>query len=264
LLDLETYVRLLTLKERIDKQQDRITKRLEKEVTIEEPPSVSTSTAPTASSSHSAAENIESAKIQEGKGIASSPFSDDVLKHLSELVTKQIVSQFNLLPRSAVGQSGSGQDDLLPEFPEQVAQEQAVEIVPSIVKKSQLSDSFDDEKLLGLVAKGSETKAKLLLKQLQKHPNDISWTSNGVIFMDQNSLPDSNIYDIFPKLFKKMSHPERIFYLFDVVTKISTLGYAHLINKSLTAGLRRQFPIQNQDGILKNMSSSKHWFYLGP
>ena len=99
-----------------------------------------------------------------------------------------------------------------------------------------------------------------------KNQDLITWANNGTIFVHGDSLPDSNMLELFPKLFKKQLHPDRILNLLTVANVISTLGHGTLINRSLTRGLSR--PSRNEDDVQANLlnyykGKKNQWWFIG-
>lgn len=208
--------------------------------------------------------------VQVGGGAETNTnFTPELINQISNVITNQLKSQFKLeplIPNNS--QIGQGESDFITNYPEEipnVVPQNAVELLPSssVVHKSKLSDSFDDEKLLKVVPKHFHPKALKLLNELKKRPDEITWTSNGAVFINQASLPNSNIFIIFPKLFVKTNHPEKIPYLFEVSSEISSLGFGHLISRSLISGLARRRPIKNQHELKLKINNSKRWYFLG-
>jgi hypothetical protein len=259
IIDLSEYLSLLSLQDKVNRQQALITARLASE------------TKPVLSSEpRQDSEELS----QSGKGAT---VSEETIKDISQLVLQQLKSQFNFIPLHQKGspsdagpsvQSGSGTSDLVEKFAEEdstLSPEKAIDILPqaSIVQKSQLSDNFDDENLLKVVPSIFQEKAKKLLVELKKHPSDFTYTSKGTIFLNETSLSDSNIYDLFPKLFKTVAHPEKIPHLLELVTVIATLGLASYINGKLLMGLVRKKTILNHSELKERINSGKLWYYLG-
>lgn len=265
LIDIDEYQKLISLRDHLNKQEDKINARLEKEATTN-----------LGESSKTLQDKFipepvgEAAGEQSGSGNTSSKssISDALIKSVTDLVTKQLQSQFQLIPLPHNSQEGSGANDLISQFPEPIDEnvDKPIELMPttSIVHKSDLSNHFEDESLLKLIPNKFKERAKSLLIQLQKHPSDITWTSNGTIFLGQNSLPNSNIFDLFPKLFKPLPHPEKTIYLLEIATTIATLGLGKYINQKLISGLTRKVPLKNSEQLKTKINSTKHWYYLGP
>ena len=64
------------------------------------------------------------------------------------------------------------------------------------VKKNDDNDKFDERRLLALVPKGQKKKAKYLLNQFNERGDELTWNSDGVIFVNQISVPGSNIFEL--------------------------------------------------------------------
>jgi hypothetical protein len=243
LLDVDDYVKLLNIQDNINDQEEKINNRLKIDEKAPEP-------------------NHEKEDIQSGSGGVSRKFLVD----LTELVAKQLEKKFKF-PENV--QQGNGSNDLITEIPEEISPgtEEPLDSdslpVSSTVHKSVLHDSFDDEKLLKDVPKPFQHKAQKLLEQLKKHPGEITWQSNGTIFLNQSSLFDSNIFILFPKLFKKVPHPENIPHLLELATTIASLGFGSLIHRSLISGLTRRNVISNEAELRERIKRSKIWYFLG-
>lgn len=255
LIDIDEYYKLLELQERVNKQEEQINARLEKD----------NQSSTTSFSNNAPEQTIDNAAEQSGSGLQNFPLSEDIVKHISNLVTEQLSSKFQLKPIQF--QEGAGASDLFPELPEPIINYNVNESAPnslSMVHKSIPHDEFDNAKLINLIPKKLKERATKLLEELVNHSSDITWTSDGVIYLNQNSLPDSNIYEIFPKLFNTTSNPEKIMYLQEVATKIASLGLGHYISKKLTYGLIRKRKITNESEIMSKIKTAKNWWYLGP
>lgn len=71
------------------------------------------------------------------------------------------------------------------------------------VNKSDLNSTFDEKRLLTFVPKNHIKTAKFLLKEFEKRGDELTWNSSGTIFIQKIALPGSNIFNLFPLLFKK-------------------------------------------------------------
>lgn len=268
LIDLEEYIKLLNIQERVNKQEELINARLQKETVTHQQ-----SKLPEEPSEHTVATNSESTVDNTQTGSGSNAINEELVKQITNLVTQQIISQFQLTPSTSNtpvvnSQEGTGAQDLITEFPEEIPPKDPFspenEPVPSVVHKSQMNDEFDNERLVNSVPNEFKTRARNLLTSLLKYSSDITFKADGTIFIDQTSLPSSNIFEIFPFLFKPLKLPDSKPYLLQLATKISTLGLGHLINKRLTRGLNRKGVIPDQDKLHMQIKTSKHWWYLGP
>ena len=90
---------------------------------------------------------------------------------------------------------------------------------------------FSDEKqLLLLVPKGMKKNAKKLLRAFDERPNELTWSSDGIIYINQVAVPRSNIFTLFPILFKKTRHSNLIGEE-DFLQKIKEMYLTYLIEK---------------------------------
>jgi flagellar motor protein MotB len=262
LIELDEYFKLLSLEERVKKQEDQLSVKLQTNLSDKQPAEVPKDLP------DSAEEPAEpETSLQTGAGALenSNSISSDILKKIYDKIFREISSEFNLTPSNRNIQEGAGAGDLMPELPEAIPEKepQINPVQSANFKKSQLHDEFDDQKLIELVPAGAKKRAGDLLKELKQFSSDISWTSNGVILIDQQSLPESNIFNLFPKLFKRLEFPDKVLYLDTVAAKIATLGLGRFINKRLTLGLSRRKVIPEQGQYLTEIKQAKHWWFLG-
>jgi hypothetical protein len=272
LIDFDEYLKLMTLKEVVKKQEEELKKHYE------------TKSIP--SYHHSATQIVKSKSIenQDNKPIVSTEIKEenkigagatastsafdkgDLIKHITAEVTKTIENYYNLQPvTSAVKQEGTGADDLLLSEPIPILNDNPVfKPVNNVeIHKSRLNDTFDVKKLLDTVPAESLEKAQILIKKLDDFPNEITWDSTGNIYIDQKSLPESNIFDLFPKLFRKTPNANKIINLKELASKISSLGLGYLLNARLTSGLSRKKPLLTHDEMFLKTKANPNWWYIG-
>ena len=102
--------------------------------------------------------------------------------------------------------------------------------------ENDLNDSFDENQLLKFVPKRFKEKAKILLHVFDERPNEITWDHAGVIYIDQNSIPNSNIFTIFPYLFRrKVSKDIYTLGFEDFLKKIVDMNLGHLLNCNISS-----------------------------
>jgi hypothetical protein len=159
-------------------------------------------------------------------------------------------------------------ESLEPKFPEIVSSSEVAPIVfDSKVVKNDENDIFDEERLLKSVNLGHHNKARLLLKQFNDRGNELTWNSTGIVFIDQASIPNSNIFQIFPYLFK-VKKSSQIPGLLEVIQKIYDMGLADLIVQKLKTNSesKLQRPNPNSSDSSKQMKNevADHWWYIGP
>ena len=100
--------------------------------------------------------------------------------------------------------------------------------------------------------------ANTLLEQFNIRGDELTWNSDGVIFIDQVSIPNSDIFILFPYLFKT-KHPKDLQGFDDFIDKITQLGLSHLIVKKSTSILSAK----SSTHLTKmNKNESKNWWYL--
>lgn len=270
LIDLDEYLHLLTLKETVKSQEVEITKHYENSK-VNENNIPATEDAATEDAEEKFGKGEQ--PLSESQSISQPPSFDSA--QFSNFFRQFLRDNYDLTPKSgsAIVQSGAGADDLLPNKTTTLltpdpksAQEQfefhrPVESV--VIEKSRQSDDFFDKSLLESVPPALLPRAEKLLKELKPHLTDLSWDKEGVIFIDQKSLPDSNIKILFPKLFRKVTNPDKVMYLNEVSSKIATLGLGYLINRRLTNGLNRPKQLSNHKELISKIAEHRHWWYIG-
>ncbi len=110
---------------------------------------------------------------------------------------------------------------------------------------------LDEKRLLKLIPPRHRREAEVLLEQFNKRGNEFTWNSDGVIFVDQTSVPNSNIFKLFPYLFK-MKHPKNLTGFEDLQKKIHEMGLDHLIVKKYKV----------QSSKVTKQSSTVNWWFL--
>jgi len=172
-------------------------------------------------------------------------------------------------------QTGTGSDDLIPIVePPSLQVEQDLPTLYNeptsaplatnhiIHPKSKQSSPAGDQTLLNLLPTRFKSRGEKLLIALQDFPDSITWTDGGFVTINHISVPNSNINEIFPKLFKYVAI-DKVFGLSEVVTIIATLGLGSLINRQYLTGLLRPHKILNHDSLLEDTRNLKNWWYLG-
>ena len=132
------------------------------------------------------------------------------------------------------------------------------------IKKSDENDKFDEKQLLLLIPKGKKKNAKSLLSEFDKRPNELTWNSDGVVFIDQVAVPRSNIYTIFPMLFKKRVESNLIG-LADFLKKLEEMKLTFLLHKTSENEEAVGKGSTNATSSTQNQpKSSTPWWYIGP
>jgi len=194
----------------------------------------------------------------------------DLKTLISEIVNETLSKLLNSSDKSNLiaaaleqQQIGSGENkDLAQEVPPPA--ENLNHETPSGVKetiKSSQNTIGVQELLLNKIPSKYKQKAEKLLEAFEEHPNSITWNSDGVIFVNQDSLPNSNIFSLLPELFKKNPN-KKLPGFFEFTSEIATLGFGHLIEKGLLRGLHRSLPIENQKNLYEGIKN-ENWWYIG-
>ena len=123
--------------------------------------------------------------------------------------------------------------------------------------QNDLNDSFDENALLKRVPKLFKKKALLLLKAFDERANEITWDAAGNVYIDEQVLPNANIFQLFPCLFRKRS-PKNLAGISDLVQKLNSMGLAHLINCNV-----QKLKVASQE-TSGDGESQMNWWYLGP
>ena len=123
--------------------------------------------------------------------------------------------------------------------------------------QNDMNDAFDENALLKKVPKLFKKKASLLLKAFDERANEITWDASGNIYLDEQVLPNANIFQLFPYLFRKKS-PKHLQGISDLVQKLNTMGLSHLINCNV-----EKFKVPSKPSSGEG-ESTMNWWYLGP
>ena len=178
----------------------------------------------------------------------------------------------NQLPQFSQPQSGGNSvavplanlNDLVPAAPVENSFENAAPITGhEELVKSDVNHPADESKLLTKIPPKFKERAAKLIQAFDDFASIMSWNSDGVLFIDGNSITDSNIYELMPELFK--SHPDKSKPGFtDLVMKLAALGYGDLINKTILKGLQRAAKIDNQVELYNYVTkNSGKWYFIG-
>ena len=122
------------------------------------------------------------------------------------------------------------------------------------------NDSFDEKRLLKFVPKDFKSKARLIIKKFNENPEEITFSSDGTIFIAQTSIAESNIYTYFPFLFKSR-RPKTLHGFDDFLRKINEMGLSHLIK----GPVYKSHVKTNKPSLTSTSPNVKsNWWYLGP
>lgn len=120
------------------------------------------------------------------------------------------------------------------------------------IKKTELSDQFDIKKALRNIPKSERHKATKLLKEIELRSAEITFDSQGVIYIEGESIEGSNFFKFLPLLYKKRK-PKKI------------QGFDEFLQKLLNMGLQNLFLLkQKQNPVIsmpKNVETSNNDFW---
>jgi len=126
-----------------------------------------------------------------------------------------------------------------------------------VIEKSDLNDRFDEKKLLRKIPREKKSKASELLQAIEARPSEITFDSDGVLYIDENGIEGSNIFKLFPLLFQKTVR-KKFTGFEDFVKKLSDMGLEHLIENSNKIQASKSL-----DTALKStFKPDEQWWYL--
>lgn len=210
----------------------------------------------------------ETVKEQSGQGSLS--IEPNIITQIATAVTEQINQQFNLTALQALlqerggEQTGRGSADLLPP----TAGHSTLDVhqppaADTALTKSISYDQYDIQKLVSSVPHKFSKRANLLLKNFQERPLDISFKTNGELYIDSESVPNADIFNIFPQLFVR-KQKKIVPGLSELATKIASLNWGHLICKGITKGLKRPKNYKLHESTHHTLKEFKNWWYMSP
>jgi hypothetical protein len=96
------------------------------------------------------------------------------------------------------------------------------------------------------------------LDHIEQRPSELTFNSNGVILIDGVGIPGSNIFLLFPLLFKK--EKSSLIGLKELTNKINEMKLnSYIIEDAST----KKPKIETKVGGNKD-NTNTHWYYLGP
>ena len=127
----------------------------------------------------------------------------------------------------------------------------------NIVHKSNvLFNKFDESNLLNGLKTFQKKKALAIISEMKKQPDQLTFDSNGIVYIEGKSIPDSNIKDFLIALSSGKTKPVGFK---DFVIKLQALGLTRYIPKKC-------LPIKEFDPTIiieKKPFSMEKWYYLG-
>ena len=200
-------------------------------------------------------------KIQEGGGLTSLLHNTTLVNQLTEAVLKNIHAK-----SASVTPRWQNYERVEPT----VIVETLTETTPPLpfstpIFDTDLNDSFDEQKLLKTVPKSFKKNASELLKQFDARPNEITWDSAGHIYIDEVSIPNANIFVLFPQLFKKRNSKKNLEGFDDFLKQINSMGLTHLIRdgKKHPSQFQKNQSQPQTNEVLTPAENSANWWFLG-
>ena len=129
--------------------------------------------------------------------------------------------------------------------------------------KTDLNDKLDERKALSLVPKKHWPNAIRLLDSFEARSDELSYDCQGHIFINQTAIPDSNIFQFMPLLFRKRAKNPPGFA--DFVNKIAEMGLDHLIayRPKQISFVSKKAKIEEQGDFAAD-ATNDNWWYIGP
>ena len=184
--------------------------------------------------------------------------SSGVLEHIAKLVVKSIIpaainqfQNYNLGPPAQVSTSDPNTN---PQLPFQILQ-----------TKDDLNNEFDEAHLLKALPPKFRRLGQILIKEFNRRANEVTWTSDGTLLIDEISIPRSNIFIIFPLLFKTHRLGKNVPGFPELLIKLNDMGLGHLIKSQprQMKGKGSKKTFSNPSEPLPSSSKHTKWWYLG-
>ena len=125
------------------------------------------------------------------------------------------------------------------------------------IVKTDLNDQKDNEKVLKRVPRKHLSNAIRLLECFEERSDELTYDCAGTVFINQESIPNSNIFELMPCLFKKQSSKLPGFQ--DFVNKIVEMGLDHLITYR-----PKEVRLISKPSLPTTQNTNSNWWYLGP
>lgn len=188
--------------------------------------------------------------IQSGTGL-----SDSFIDKLGDIVTEKLSKKFNLKP--AVHPNWPAYESAVPTVTSDVKIEDSIPS-PSFgfsILRNELNDKFDQQHLISLVPRFYKQKANTLLSIIEERPSEINFDSKGIIYIDGASIQDSDIYKVFPLLYKKKQTGQLPGFQ-ELIQKLKEMNLEHLVKN------KKQELIKIKNHRIDTQTTSKNWYFL--
>lgn len=128
--------------------------------------------------------------------------------------------------------------------------------------KTEPFDKFDAKKLLMRVPKEYRKQAENLFEKILERSSELSFDSSGTVFINEEAIPQSNIFKYFPFLFKKRT-PKHLPGFEDFITKLKQMDLAHFIHYSTDHRKAKHIEEAIGGSMGSNSNSNSNWWYIG-
>jgi hypothetical protein len=125
----------------------------------------------------------------------------------------------------------------------------------SEVKKDDENDRMLESTLLKLIPKSKRSNGEKLLQKISENSNQFSYNYSGTIFINGESIPLSNIFQIFPLLFQTYKKNSKIPGYLESTQQLTEMGLGHLL---ASPRIKNEQKHQTFDKV------KMPWYYLGP
>lgn len=155
-------------------------------------------------------------------------------------------------------------DDKEPEELSELPTSTTVLVLPTVSIKNDENSSASEQRLLSKITPSFQSKAKLLLEAFNDNPQQLTWSDEGAVLINSQSVPNANIFELFPAVFKTpVLKNQKLPGFTEFVSEIGSLGLGHLIHPKFLRGLKRKKKIANQMELYNELKNG-HWYFLGP
>ena len=125
-----------------------------------------------------------------------------------------------------------------------------------IYQGNKFFNKFDERDVLNNLKGFQKKKAQAIISEIKKQPNQLTFDTNGTVFIEGKSIPESNIKDFLFSLFNGKSTLNGFK---DFVVKLQQLGLSRYIPK-------KSLPVEDfqpQNIVEKNPFSMEKWYFIG-
>lgn len=130
------------------------------------------------------------------------------------------------------------------------------------IKKDEDHSVFDNNQLLSMIPNKSIKSAKQLLFKLLEQPNEITWNGSGMLFINGISIPKSNFFLIFRKLF--VQSKSKLPGFDEFLNKLNELGLNNYVKPKIETDTSQTL-IESSNSVLPVLEeqSNVQWWYIG-